>query len=79
MDKSKVSRAAASLEAAGLIEKRENLDDRRLLDMRLTAQGQSLIARIVPIADDYQAEVLARLGLDAEVLERVLAILLEDK
>ena len=79
MDKSKVSRAAASLEAAGLIEKRENLDDRRLLDMRLTAQGQSLIARIVPIADDYQAEVLARLGMDAEVLERVLAILLEDK
>jgi DNA-binding MarR family transcriptional regulator len=61
MDKSKVSRAAARLETAGLIEKRENLEDRRLLDMRLTDTGRALIARIVPIADAYQAEVLAKL------------------
>lgn len=79
MDKSKVSRAAASLEAAGLIEKRENPDDRRLLDMRLTLQGQALIARIVPIADDYQAEVLKKLGVDADAFRRALQILLEDK
>lgn len=35
----------------GLIEKRENLEDRRLLDMRLTTKGRDLIARLVPIAD----------------------------
>jgi len=62
MDKSKVSRAAARLESAGLIEKRENTEDRRLLDMRLTPKGQDLIARIVPIADTYQEELLAQLG-----------------
>lgn len=62
MDKSKVSRAAARLEASGMIEKRENPDDRRLLDMRLTAKGRDLIARIVPIADAYQAEIIAQLG-----------------
>ena len=62
MDKSKVSRAAARLESAGLIEKRENGEDRRLLDMRLTDQGRDLIARIVPIADAFQAEILAQLG-----------------
>lgn len=62
MDKSKVSRAAARLEAAGLIEKRENAGDRRLLDMRLTPAGRDLIARIVPIADAYQAEIIAQLG-----------------
>ncbi len=62
MDKSKVSRAAARLEEGGLIEKRENPDDRRLLDMRLTAKGREVIARIVPIADAYQAEILASLG-----------------
>ena len=57
MDKSKVSRAAARLEASGLIEKRENLVDRRLLDMRLTEKGRDLIDRIVPIADAYQAQM----------------------
>lgn len=65
MDKSKVSRAAASLESAGLIEKRENPDDRRLLDMRLTEQGRALIVRIIPIADAYQAELVAKMAEDA--------------
>ncbi len=36
MDKSKVSRAAARLEAAGLVEKRTHGTDRRLLAMSLT-------------------------------------------
>ena len=36
MDKSKVSRAAGRLEARGLIEKREDTRDRRLVEMRLT-------------------------------------------
>jgi DNA-binding MarR family transcriptional regulator len=61
MDKSKVSRAAARLEAAGLIEKRAHGVDRRLLDMSLTPAGRDLIARIVPIALAYEATVLARL------------------
>lgn len=79
MDKSKVSRAAARLESAGLIEKRENLEDRRLLDMRLTAKGRDLVARIVPIADAYQAQVLAQIGPDATLFRNVLLRLLEEK
>jgi DNA-binding MarR family transcriptional regulator len=79
MDKSKVSRAAARLEAAGLIEKRENPEDRRLLDMRLTAKGGALIARIVPIADAYQAELMALLGPDAESFQTGLHRLYEDR
>lgn len=62
MDKSKVSRAAARLESAGLVEKRENEGDRRLLDMRLTPAGLALFARIVPIAKGYEADVLRDLG-----------------
>lgn len=61
MDKSKVSRAAARLETAGLIEKRAHGVDRRLLDMSLTLAGRDLIVRIVPIAKAYEAEVMARL------------------
>ena len=79
MDKSKVSRAAARLEAQGLIEKRENPEDRRLLDMRLTAKGRELIARIVPIADAYQAQVLAQMGPEAPAFRAGLLRLLEGK
>lgn len=79
MDKSKVSRAAARLEASGLIEKRENPGDRRLLDMRLTAKGRELIDRIVPIADAYQAEIIASLGDQAPAFRTALLLLFEDK
>ncbi|MDZ4391441.1 MarR family winged helix-turn-helix transcriptional regulator [Cypionkella sp.] len=79
MDKSKVSRAAARLEAQGLIEKRENQEDRRLLDMRLTAKGRDLIARIVPIADAYQTQILAKIGADAPLFRVALLRLLEEK
>lgn len=79
MDKSKVSRAAARLEAAGLIEKRENEGDRRLLDMRLTEKGRDLIARIVPIADAYQAELIAQLGTQSPGFRAGLFKLFEDK
>lgn len=79
MDKSKVSRAAARLEASGLIEKRENAEDRRLLDMRLTAKGRDLIDRIVPIADAYQDEILTLLGAQAPLFRTALLKLYEDK
>ena len=79
MDKSKVSRAAARLEQAGLIEKRENPEDRRLLDMRLTEKGHALVARIVPIADAFQVELLAQLGPDAISFRTALLRLLEER
>lgn len=79
MDKSKVSRAAARLEQAGLIEKRDHAGDKRLLDMRLTAKGQELMARIVPIADAYQEELLARLGEDAAPFRAALLRILEER
>lgn len=79
MDKSKVSRAAARLEAAGLIEKRENVEDRRLLDMRLTAKGRDLIARIVPIADAFQSDLIRKLGDVSPDFRLGLQKLFEDK
>lgn len=62
MDKSKVSRAAARLQAAGLVAKAGNPADRRSLTLALTPKGRALVARIVPVAHAYQAELLARLG-----------------
>lgn len=79
MDKSKVSRAAARLEATGLIEKRGDPKDRRLLDMRLTEKGRDLMARITPIAEAYQAELLAKIGAQAPEFRAALLRLLEEK
>lgn len=79
MDKSKVSRAAARLESQGLIEKRTHPEDRRLVEMRLTDRGRALIERIVPIANAYQARILAELGPDAAPFRAALRTLLGDR
>ncbi len=79
MDKTKVSRAATRLEAAGLIEKRENPDDRRLIDMRMTARGRELFSRIEPIAARFQDDLLARLGAEAPAFRRSLVRLMEEE
>ena len=80
MDKSKVSRAAARLERAGLVTKAENATDRRLVALTMTPAGAALVARIVPVALDWQAEMTARLGSaeDVAAFRRVLARVIEE-
>lgn len=72
MDKSKVSRAASRLESAGMVEKRENADDRRLLQICLTQQGSELVIRLIPIAHEFEKELALRLGDDAAAFRRAL-------
>lgn len=72
MDKSKVSRAAARLENAGYVAKAAHPTDGRLVELSLTRAGQDLVARIIPVALDYQQEVMARLGPEAAVLRKLL-------
>lgn len=79
MDKAKVSRAATRLQQAGLIEKRANPQDRRLLEMRLTEQGRSLFDRIVPIAAQFQDDLLRSLDKDALAFRRGLLQLIDPK
>ncbi|MCA0203372.1 MarR family winged helix-turn-helix transcriptional regulator [Pararhodobacter sp.] len=78
MEKSKVSRAASRLEAAGYITKAVNDSDRRLLLLRLTPQGEALVARLLPVAIAYQEEMKAKLGPLVEGLEAGIAVLLDD-
>jgi DNA-binding MarR family transcriptional regulator len=77
MHKSKVSRAAARLESAGLITKRENEIDRRLIDMTLTPQGVEMMDRLVPLAEAYQQRLLAQLGPDGEAFRLSLSALMK--
>ncbi|MCK4713735.1 MAG: MarR family transcriptional regulator [Marinosulfonomonas sp.] len=78
MDKSKVSRAATRLEAAGYVTKRINHTDRRLVELELTANGRAMIDELTPIAQTYEAEVLAMLGDHAPCFRAALETLLKD-
>jgi DNA-binding MarR family transcriptional regulator len=66
MDKSKVSRAASRLEEAGIITKRISERDRRLVVLALTEKGSAMMAELARAAQDYQAELIARMGPGAE-------------
>ena len=68
MDKSKVSRAAARLERAGLVEKLLNPEDRRLVSLSLTEEGRTLVGKIIPIALAFQERLIDRLGDAPEAL-----------
>ncbi|MEM9048073.1 MAG: MarR family winged helix-turn-helix transcriptional regulator [Pseudomonadota bacterium] len=68
MDKSRISRAAGRLEAAGLVVKATSKGDRRLVALSLTKAGWALYTRIVPMAQRYETEVLSRL--DPETAQR---------
>ena len=72
MDKSKVSRAAARLEEAGLVQKTGDPQDRRLVALTLTGAGERLMARLGEIANAFQQELLFELGPDAAGLDRAL-------
>lgn len=77
LDKSRVSRAAARLEANGHVEKASDPADGRLVRLTLTGSGRDLVTRILPVAREYQAELEARLGPEAAGLRRALARLME--
>jgi DNA-binding MarR family transcriptional regulator len=69
MEKSKVSRAASRLEAKGLIAKTRNEGDKRLVKLRLTANGRAMMAELLMLANAFQAELVAELGDAAAGLE----------
>lgn len=61
MDKSKVSRAATRLEAAGVILKKVNTCDKRLVELSLTTKGKRMMSQLAPLAREYETRVLAKL------------------
>ena len=78
MDKSKTSRAAARLVKAGLVVKRTNASDRRLIELSLSDRGRQVMAELVPMALDYEKDLLGLLPEDeARVFTRVVRRLLE--
>lgn len=79
MDKSKVSRAAARLETAGIVSKQASATDKRLVSLSLTDKGRQIMAEIGPMARAYEAEIRAKLSRDDRAaLDRILGVLLEN-
>ncbi|MEE9454512.1 MAG: MarR family winged helix-turn-helix transcriptional regulator [Paracoccaceae bacterium] len=62
MDKAKVSRAATRLQTMGLVSKKTNPADKRLLELSLTAKGRRMISKIAPLAQKFEVETLAKLS-----------------
>ncbi|MEE2690925.1 MAG: MarR family transcriptional regulator [Pseudomonadota bacterium] len=62
LDKMAVSRAVASLEEKGLVERQTNPRDKRVSALLLSAQGRALFARIAQLALDYERRLLATLA-----------------
>lgn len=72
MDKMTVSRAATALVARGLLA-RSTAEDRRTLQVRLTAAGEALHAEIAPMALSIEQELLA--GFSAAERAQLMALL----
>ena len=73
LEKSKASRAASKLEAAGHVTKTTNEGDRRLVVLSMTAKGRALMDRLLPMALAYEDRLRARIGDDLDALDRILA------
>lgn len=73
MDKAKVSRAVARLLDGGLLRRRVDAEDQRLLELTFTAKGRRVYEAIVPRALALEAELTA--GLGGEDRARLLALL----
>ncbi len=75
IDKTKVSRAVAGMEAEGLLTRATNDQDRRAENLSLTAKGREVFAEIGQRALAFDADLRARLGPD--LAARIDAILRE--
>ncbi len=78
LEKSKVSRAASKLEAKGYLTKKVSDHDRRLVKLSLTERGVELLAKLIPIAEDFQSELSNILGDQKAPLQRALDRLLAE-
>lgn len=58
------------LEADGLVERRRDLSDRRVVRVRVTAAGRKVETRLRFIADAMNAELRELLGADHDIVER---------
>lgn len=62
MDKVAVSRAVASLKRRDLVERATDPEDRRRASLRLSPSGHDMHARIIPVALEYESQLVRALS-----------------
>lgn len=77
LEKSKVSRAVSNLQSRGLVAKQTHPDDRRLVELTLTAKGHEMVAELAELAVTYEQELLRRLPNGGRSLRGELLTLLD--
>lgn len=78
LEKYEISRTAKRLEEAGLIRKKANSSDRRLVALSLAPKGRAMMQELLPVARAHQAELERRLGAAFAQLEAGLEKLLDE-
>jgi DNA-binding MarR family transcriptional regulator len=79
MDKVAVSRAVSAMLRRGLVERTIDTRDRRRSALRLSRRGRSIHNEIVPLALEYERQLLASMTAEERAsLDRLLKRLLED-
>jgi DNA-binding MarR family transcriptional regulator len=61
VSKATLTGVVGTLEGRGLVTRRRDLDDRRLVIVALTTKGRRLIRRLFPRFNEHEARVVARL------------------
>ena len=77
LEKSVVSRAASRLQEAGYVTKVGHGVDRRLIVLELTGEGEALMSRLAHLAEEFQAELKAELGADADAFARAMRTIVD--
>ncbi|MDZ7853875.1 MAG: MarR family winged helix-turn-helix transcriptional regulator [Halomonas sp.] len=62
MDKARVSRAVQALVDRGLVSRTPSVRDQRVHELHLTGDGAELLSRLIPQAQDWEAELVATLS-----------------
>jgi DNA-binding MarR family transcriptional regulator len=78
LEKSKASRAASRLEAAGYVTKEVNASDRRLIVLTLTDEGRALMEQLTEIARAYQARLDSLVAPHLDALDAALTTLMSE-
>jgi DNA-binding MarR family transcriptional regulator len=77
MDKVAVSRAVGTLLGAGRLRRTTAANDRRRTHLELTTAGERVYARVVPMALEYERNLMTPLSKrDRATLDRILRVLL---
>jgi len=70
---STLTRLVDNMEKSGLVERRRDADDARVIALHVTAAGRRLTRRILPIAERYEAVALKGFSAqEAETLKKAL-------